>query len=125
IRRRRRLKGQPLSFISIPDLVKIVERNPGKIWFGKGFVWSKEKAQLVHEVTREDPNLIAPPKDGDMGQRWIHGLGEEEDIFFPVEHNQGHLLLPGTTGAGKTRTLDLLISQAIIRGECVIIIDPK
>src|SRR5690606_7753089 len=38
---------------------------------------------------------------------------------------KGHLLLLGTTGAGKTRLLDLLISQAIMRDEAVIILDPK
>lgn len=37
----------------------------------------------------------------------------------------GHTLLVGTTRVGKTRMMELLIGQAIMRGETVIIIDPK
>ena len=33
--------------------------------------------------------------------------------------------LVGTTGAGKTRLFDLLVTQAVLRGEAVVIIDPK
>lgn len=62
----------------------------------------------------------------EKGQRWIHGVGENEsDVFQPLSHTEGHTLVIGTTGSGKTRCFDLLISQAILRGECVIIIDPK
>lgn len=61
-----------------------------------------------------------------QGQNWIHGVGDgESDIFQPIEHSEGHTLIVGTTGAGKTRCFDLLISQAILRGETVFIIDPK
>ncbi|MCK7582151.1 MAG: type IV secretion system DNA-binding domain-containing protein [Chromatiales bacterium] len=44
---------------------------------------------------------------------------------MPVEHSAGHLLIVGTTGAGKTRLLDLLVTQAVLRGEAVVILDPK
>lgn len=61
-----------------------------------------------------------------QGQTWIHGVGDkEEDVFQPVSHSEGHTLIIGTTGSGKTRCFDLLISQAILRGETVFIIDPK
>ena len=61
-----------------------------------------------------------------QGQTWIHGVGDkEEDIFQPVSHSEGHTLIIGTTGSGKTRCFDLLISQAILRNETVFIIDPK
>ncbi|WP_443743469.1 conjugative transfer system coupling protein TraD [Sutterella sp.] len=61
-----------------------------------------------------------------QGQPWIHGVGDgEEDIFQPVSHTEGHTLIIGTTGSGKTRCFDLLISQAILRNETVFIIDPK
>lgn len=61
-----------------------------------------------------------------QGQPWIHGVGDgEEDVFQPVSHTEGHTLIIGTTGSGKTRCFDLLISQAILRDETVFIIDPK
>lgn len=61
------------------------------------------------------------------GVTWIHGVGalEEKDVYQPLSHTGGHTLVIGTTGAGKTRCFDLLISQAILHGETVIIIDPK
>lgn len=61
------------------------------------------------------------------GQHWIHGLNTEDyrPIAVPEEFFKVHLFILGTTGSGKTRLADLLISQAIMRGECQIIIDPK
>lgn len=62
----------------------------------------------------------------DQGQFWLHGVGDsDEDIFQKISHTEGHTLIIGTTGSGKTRCFDLLISQAILRGETVFIIDPK
>lgn len=62
-----------------------------------------------------------------MGQTWIHGLGmvEEQEIWVPIDHTAGHTLLVGTTRAGKSRTLDSFIAQAVDRGEACIIWDPK
>ncbi|MDD5539000.1 MAG: conjugative transfer system coupling protein TraD, partial [Candidatus Omnitrophica bacterium] len=60
-----------------------------------------------------------------LGKAWIHALGQERDIFLPLDALKGQTLILGTTRAGKTRLYDLLISQAIERDEPVIIIDPK
>ena len=61
-----------------------------------------------------------------MGATWIHGLGgRDQDLRVPLEHIEGHLLIVGTTGAGKTRAFDLLVTQAVLRDEAVVIIDPK
>ena len=61
-----------------------------------------------------------------MGQPWIHGIEPNEtDVWQKMKHVEGHTLIVGTTGSGKTRMFDLLISQAILRGEPVFIIDPK
>jgi conjugal transfer pilus assembly protein TraD len=59
--------------------------------------------------------------------RWLHGLGprKNRDVEIDTGILQGHTLVVGTTGTGKTRFLDLLIAQAIWRGETVIVIDPK
>jgi conjugal transfer pilus assembly protein TraD len=46
-------------------------------------------------------------------------------VRLPLAHAEGHLLVVGTTGAGKTRLFDLLVTQAVLRGEAVVIIDPK
>ena len=61
-----------------------------------------------------------------LGNGWIHGLEpNEEQIIQSLKHTEGHTLIEGTTGAGKTQAFILLISQAILRGEPVIVIDPK
>jgi len=46
-------------------------------------------------------------------------------LFLSNATLQQHALILGTTGAGKTRLLELLILQAIGRGEPVAVIDPK
>ena len=66
------------------------------------------------------------PRAHEMGQRWIHGLADkDEKITIPASWLNGHLLILGTTGSGKTRFADLMISQCIMRGDPVVIIDPK
>lgn len=61
-----------------------------------------------------------------MGVRWLHGIElNEEPIFQPMKHVEGHTLITGTTGSGKTRLFDLLITQRILAGESVIVLDPK
>lgn len=99
----------------------------------------QSKESLFHEAHQWGEDLVDSTKDvvfknasvnefslKDMGQKWIHGVeANETDLFQPIDHVAGHTLIVGTTGAGKTRCFDLLISQAIAKGECVIIIDPK
>jgi conjugal transfer pilus assembly protein TraD len=47
-------------------------------------------------------------------------------IYFPKwPISSGIRLIVGSTRVGKTRLFDVLIAQAIFRGETVIIIDPK
>ena len=51
--------------------------------------------------------------------------GADQEILVPLGHTEGHLLVVGTTGCGKTRLFDLLVTQAVLRGEAVVILDPK
>lgn len=102
-------------------------------------VAKQSKESLLKEASQWGEDLVDSTKDvvfnkasvnefslKDMGQKWIHGVeSNETDLFQPIDHVAGHTLIVGTTGAGKTRCFDLLISQAIAKGECVIIIDPK
>lgn len=66
------------------------------------------------------------PEKHEMGQKWIHGLNSKtKDLNIPASWFNGHLLILGTTGSGKTRLADLLCTQCIMRGESLVIIDPK
>ena len=61
-----------------------------------------------------------------IGYTWIHGVGDtDEDLYQSMDQTEGHTLIIGTTGSGKTRAFDMLISQAVLREETVFIIDPK
>ena len=87
----------------------------------------KKKASWLHPLKAIDTyaEKVGQAKR-EMGSPWIHGVGQTNDNqWMPLSHADGHTLIFGTTGAGKTRFFDLLISQAILRGEPVIIIDPK
>lgn len=124
--RKKRLKGFDTTFIRIERVQEMVKAHPDMLWLGRGFDWTQAQRQLMADIVRADADHLVPREQEQMGQRWLHGIGEREhDILIPLKHSAGHMLVVGTTGSGKTRLLDLLISQAIIRGEAVVIVDPK
>lgn len=100
-------------------------------YIGHGFIWENTHAQRVFEILKRDwSSIVVNDKSkltgGSLGQPWIHGIEpNEHDLFQALDHAEGQNLICGTTGSGKTRLFDILISQAILRGEAVIIIDPK
>jgi len=57
----------------------------------------------------------------------LHGVGSEDesDIWMDIGERVGHKLVLGTTRVGKTRLLEILVSQDIRRGDVVIVFDPK
>lgn len=109
------------------------------VWFGQGFVWTPAEAQKLYELSRVDWRAMRTPpgirafltddpglSDRDLGLPVIHGAGpEEEPIERPISSLGGGTLVVGTTQAGKGVVLTCLVSQAILRGEAVIVIDPK
>lgn len=66
------------------------------------------------------------------GKPEIHGIELHEcDVFLSMVDRAGHTLVEGTTGVGKTRFAEVLVTQDIHRGktfderEVVIVVDPK
>lgn len=60
------------------------------------------------------------------GTPHLHGVElRESDIHMPLADRTGHTLVLGTTRVGKTRALEVMVTQDIRRGETVIVIDPK
>ncbi|CAM5562286.1 conjugative transfer system coupling protein TraD [Eoetvoesiella caeni] len=128
------LNGRPLEFMQLKTLQTHMSKRPDEIWLGYGFDWENRHAQRAFEILKRDMSSVIEKKKKKkgssnhipMGVPWIHGLEPKEvKIYLPIEHSEGHVLLVGTTGSGKTRALDALISQSIVREEAVIIIDPK
>ena len=125
------LAGKPLEFLTIKELDQKHKKIQGNVWLGWGFVWENRHAQRVFEILRRDSsnfvqNDMKKASKSTIGNGWIHGLEpEEEPIIQSLKHTEGHTLIEGTTGAGKTQAFILLITQAILRGEPVFIVDPK
>jgi conjugal transfer pilus assembly protein TraD len=116
-----------VEFISPEQMRAITSKAAAnrQVWMGTGFRWGSEEANLLHHVLRVGPQTIVPKEDLERGNFWIHGLGKDDDLFLDLDDFNGQSLLVGTTRAGKTRFLDLLVTQMILRGEPVIAIDPK
>jgi conjugative coupling factor TraD (TOL family) len=70
-------------------------------------------------------NLIRPLPDVG-GNTCVHGVSEEERyIYQQLADRNGHLLVIGTTRVGKTRALEVLVSQDIARADPTFVFDPK
>lgn len=143
---RSRLLGRPFKFIPSLYLIKKNKEKKGCLWLGWGFDWNNGHTQDAYEIDNKieeewRPNWfvikffslfgrVSKPYSNNKaekpkGFKWIHGIEEEKDIFIPTNDLEGHTLVVGTTGAGKTRLYESLITSAIHRGECVIVLDPK
>lgn len=57
----------------------------------------------------------------------LHGVGslEEQDVWLNAGDRPGHMLVEGTTRVGKSRLLEILVTQDIHRGDTVVVFDPK
>ena len=118
------LKGvfpQRLSFIEIKSKVK-----KDFLYLGEGFLWGKAQAQKLYNLMEGYELEPVVKNDSSIrGTQYIQSLCENNEIHVPLHFLDGHTIIVGTTGARKTRLFDLLITQALLRNECVIIIDPK
>lgn len=116
------------EFITIAELINITNKVKGNdhLWLGKGFQWTDIEANNMHALINggiaAQIGRKAMQRDGAY---WLHSLAREDDNLIDMSLLDGHTLVTGTTRVGKTRFFDLVIAQAIARGEPVIIIDPK
>lgn len=131
------LMPEAAGFITPEGIVRLHKESPDHVWLGKGFDWEQDHTQLAFTLRKlRIPEIRPPawycrlrgynPTREQIGAPWIHGLEPTEDhVRVPIDHLEGHTLIVGTTGAGKTRAFETLITQAVLRKECVIVIDPK
>lgn len=122
--KRAALQRKTLNFYSLEELE--AEMQPSSLFIGRGFSWDAKEAQKVQDLSHT-PDLMEKILEEGNGATYLHGIGaeDEESIYLTDDVSKGHTHIVGTTGAGKTRLFDLLISQAILRNEPVIILDPK
>lgn len=125
-----RLTDFGIEFMSIKDIAKKTELAVAKksTWLGEGFEWTDVESQKMHAMIEQGiAKTIGKITDEHKlnGAYWLQGLSESADRFMGLGNLVGHTAFVGTTRVGKTRAMELQIVQAILRGECVIIIDPK
>ncbi len=140
LRARAALAGFPSEFLSSERLYRLIKHIPAdSVYLGRGFVWTPELANTAYRLTDAPLNPYTIPaslralltgtrgKDAEaIGQGWLHGIGPSEGpVFLTGKAADGGTLIVGTTQSGKGVLLTLLISEAIFRGEPVLIIDPK
>ncbi len=116
------------TFIDIEGLKKASKEaiKRKEVWLGKGFQWTDMEAQRMHALVASGvAKTLGKEALSKDGSYWLHGLQKEEEVTAPLELLEGHTLIVGSTGVGKTRLFDLMIGQAILRGGPVVIIDPK
>lgn len=138
--RKLNLHRSPITFLSPKQVKKITAKATKNrtMFLGYGFHWTQRHTQLLTEIKKVDKDLLdipsvfrlfhrPPNPDDDMGEPYIHGVGieQEDEIHTPLKHLEGHTLIAGTTGCGKTVTMRMLITCAVLQGHAVIIVDPK
>jgi len=108
------------------DWIVSHSKNPKLLFLGKGFSWNTKCTQLYDQLVNL-PNfddIIEPePKSG--GKVFMHNLGREEETpkFFELPV---HTVITGSTGCGKTRLIELIAAQIIVKqSSALIIVDPK
>ncbi len=133
------LDGRGIEWVSSEEVYRKMRARPGYVWFGWGFEWNRLHTQRLYDLEKLDLDRLRVP--GAALWRWfrrcplsskgnalLHGVEPiEADVYVPLSDLQGHLFVPATTGAIKTRLLALLAVQAIRREprESVVVIDPK
>lgn len=138
-RHRYALEGRGIDWIGSAQVHAKMRAKPGFVWLGWGFEWTRVHAQRLYDIERADVDRLrvpgarlwawlrgSPPRG--KGNPLLHAVQPvERDIYVPLSDLQGHLFVPATTGAIKTRLLSLLAVQAIRREphEAVVVIDPK
>lgn len=145
-----------LTVVKIDDLLDASRRLRSKdkdadaMYLGTGYEWTQKHCQLAHDILRmpstDIPGLpkwlpnetvraiekaFAPANSiadhSPQGKPWIAGLEtKKQPVPFHYKAMGGHTSISGTTGAGKTRTFELISTQVIHNpNDVLIVIDPK
>ena len=114
-----------LLFLSFKDLQDILKKDTkGSIFLGQGFEFLPKHAREINLKLKDGLTNAPSGFKGSFDIKNVE-INNCQKLFTNINILKSHLLVLGTTGAGKTRLFDLLISQAILRDDCVIVFDPK
>lgn len=133
------LSGRAMQVVTTRELRSLCN-DPKQVFLGFGFDWLPLHSQRLYELSKVNfrdyavsPILLRwlgydpkPQPDSEIGLPYIHGVEpREQALYRPLQNFEGGTLLVGTTQSGKGVALANLITQAVRRGDVVVIIDPK
>ncbi|MES2299388.1 MAG: conjugative transfer system coupling protein TraD [Pseudomonadota bacterium] len=133
------LSGRAMQVLTTKEL-KTLCRQPDQVFLGFGFEWLPVHSQRLYELSKVNfrdyavsPVLlhclgyeVNPQPDSEIGLPYIHGVeSREHALYRPLQNFEGGTLLVGTTQSGKGVALANLVTQAVRRGDVVVVIDPK
>lgn len=107
-----------LQWITLRQLWRHVQRHPKAFWIGSGICWNRTLAQRLHQhlcttqASEHTPRLL--------GFSW-----HRQRVQLQAHPRLEHLLVVGAPGTGKTQLFKMLALQALLRGEALIVLDPK
>lgn len=113
--RKRAVEKTRKQFITAKDLT--TKLKEGRFWLGRGFTWTDIEARKMHALIGKGVAETFGKEFISDGAHWLHGLAREEDVYAELSLLEGHTLIVGSTGVGKTRLFD---SLAIIKKDRVI-----
>jgi conjugative coupling factor TraD (SXT/TOL subfamily) len=123
-----------------------------KLFLGKGFRWLPIHTQRLYDIQQTGNEKYLKPNKiyqwivnlfADRfhlkffidrknfltslgGNPALHGIEpNKKNIWLNLSERVGHMLVLGTTRVGKTRFLEVMVTQDIRRGDVVIVFDPK
>ena len=101
--------------------------NKDNTFIGKGFVWQNKHVQRMYDLSQQETLTKYFDMSKTGGNPAIHGVGypDEKTISLPNKSLALQTAVVGGTGSGKTRLLESLATQGILRNEPVIVFDPK
>lgn len=107
--------------------VEGIPKKDQHTYLGEGFVWGPAQTHTLQE-RMANPDLASQASKEQIAGDWdIHGIGGDRwgPLYISDRLLNQHIFLMGAPGSGKTRGLELLIEQAVSRGDAVVVIDPK
>ena len=116
----------PWSRLLLRRLGKCLYPDRG-ILLGRAFQWSPRHTQELETYVRDNAAPLPTGTDTRGGYPALHAVGmrQERPLVLPWSELVGHVLIGGTTRSGKTRLLEVILSEAIRGPGTVIVIDPK
>ena len=110
-------RARYVARIGRPRLERWAMRHPERWLLGQGGPWNASQAQALYQ------RLCSA--SGPAEVLLLSHVRFMRPVFMQPEEAGGHTLVMGAPGTGKTQLFKLLALQAIARGHCVILLDPK